>query len=177
LAQVAEQVGKWAWRGAGGGWHDFGNWAWSAQASEVGNSCVGALRCVLVLSKSNRGHGAVGTGSLGCGRVSWRACVRSVGGRRGRLVQRRRVLNTPGARVAGPDHSELGRTARSRAQIKPFAIIQSFFQLVQILQVKNYKTQPSCSPKFFKLGMKIDKFKLPNFPFWSNSKISLDFEL
>jgi hypothetical protein len=46
-----------------------------------------------------------------------------------------------------------------RGQIKPFAIIQSFFQLVQMLQVKNYKTQPSCSQKFFKLGIPIDKFK------------------
>jgi hypothetical protein len=37
---------------------------------------VGALHCVLVLS--NRGHGAVGTGSLGRGRVSL-VCMRLEG--------------------------------------------------------------------------------------------------
>jgi hypothetical protein len=38
----------------------------------------------------------------------------------------------------------LGRTADvGWAQLRPFAIIQSLFQLVQMLQVRNYKTQPS----------------------------------
>jgi hypothetical protein len=51
------------------------------------------------------------------------------------------------------------------AQLKLFAIIQSLFQLVEMLQVRNYKTQPFYCPKFSKLGKVIDKFNLHNFPF------------
>jgi hypothetical protein len=109
-------------------------------ASGRASGQVGVARCRRWLARL-RQLGVVGTGERGRELVRGRAALRAgavqvqpgtrrgrhgeswtrssllgvhaVGGCRGRHGQRRRGLNAPGARIAGPDHSELGHTARS----------------------------------------------------------------
>jgi hypothetical protein len=86
------------------------------------------------------------------------------------------VRGSPSRRTGevGSRHAGMG------AQWKEFSLFQLFSN--DSISFKRFKlaitkTRFSFCPKFSKLGMLIDKFKLHNFSYCPNLQISLDFEL